>query len=150
MGLAFSHFPDRNKIQPSLKNIYKELESEGFKVNHESGDLTSWAEQGVFLINTALTVRQGEAGSHTLIWKGFTSALFEYLNERNDGMIIVMWGNVAQSYSELFDDEKHRKIMTVHPSPLSANRGFFGSNPFTKVNKMLTKIGKEVIDWNLN
>jgi uracil-DNA glycosylase len=148
-GLAFSSIVS---VQPSLKNIYKELLSDGFTIeNSSSGDLTCWTEQGVFLVNTALTVEHGDANSHKNHWAKFTSLLFDYINKVSDGMVVVMWGKQAQSYSVHFDDEKHPKIMSSHPSPLGAHQGFIGSKPFSAINTaMVEKLGYEKgIDWNL-
>ena len=148
-GLAFSSY---TSVQPSLKNIYKELISDGFTISDPTkADLSSWAEQGVFLINTALTVEHHLANSHKEHWSKFTSLLFDYINEVSDGMVVVMWGKQAQSYSVHFDDKKHVKIMSSHPSPLGAHQGFIGSKPFSKINEALTKkLGYlEGIDWNL-
>lgn len=150
MGLAFSHDKDYKKIQPSLKNIYTELESCGYKVNKKSGDLTKWAKQGVFLINTTLTVRQGKPNSHSKEWKDFTNKLFIFLNKNIKRLIVVMWGSHAQSYENLFDTTRHKLIKSVHPSPLSAHAGFFGSKPFILCNKQLKIWGMKEIDWNLD
>jgi uracil-DNA glycosylase len=150
MGLAFSHEKDCKKIQPSLKNIYAELKSCGYKVNEKSGDLTKWAEQGVFLINTALTVRQGKPNSHSKEWESFTKKLFAFLNKNIKRSVVVMWGGHAQSYENLFDASRHKLIKSVHPSPLSAHSGFFGSKPFTLCNKQLKTWGIKEVDWNLN
>lgn len=150
MGMAFSHHPTNKKIQPSLLNIYKELKSDGFNYDPSCGDLTYWAQQGVFLINTALTVKKGQAESHLKLWVEFTSQLFKYLNEVCKHLVIIMWGAKAQKYSVFFDDTKHQKIMNAHPSPLGAHKGFFGSRPFSKANKMLRDFGVEEVDWNLS
>jgi uracil-DNA glycosylase len=157
MGLAFSHPPDYNSIQPSLKNIYKELEDSGYNVNHKSGDLVKWAKQGVFLINTALTVRKGEANSHKEIWGEFTKALLKYISDNTEHIVVIMWGKPAQSYVSLFnknqkdlkDQFKHMLLMCPHPSPFSAHTGFFGSNHFKKANVQLIVWHKDEIDWNL-
>lgn len=149
MGLCFST-PDDRPLQPSVKNIFKELESDGFTPYWDSGNLTFWAGQGVFLINTALTVKKGEAFSHgEKIWGNFTGQLFRYLNDRCDHLVIIMWGNHAQKYDKYFSSEKHKKLTSSHPSPLSVNRGFFGSRPFSKTNRQLELWGKEPIDWSL-
>ncbi len=153
MGLAFSHNPDRKKIQSSLLNIYKELKSDGFKPDSTSGDLVGWAQQGVFLINTALTVRQNVGNSHGKKdgpWSYFTEKLFKFLNEECDHLVIVMWGNEARKFAHLFDENKHEKIFGVHPSGLSANRGFFGKKYFSQINACLRKWKLDLIDWNDN
>lgn len=149
MGIAFS-VPEGIEVPPSLRNIYKELKDDGFAVKDtSSGDLMKWCQQGVFLINTALTVRAHESGSHSKKWnESFTGQLMRWINENCGPLVIIMWGNHAQSFAKFFDD-KHRKIMSVHPSPLSASRGFFGSKPFSKANKHLVALGHDPIDWSL-
>jgi len=150
MGLAFSHLPDRGTLQPSLGNIFKELKNDGFSPN-DTGDLTSWAKQGVFLINTALTVEEGKANSHKKIWEEscFIDQLFRYLNHTCENLVVISWGRHAQDMAKIFTDP-HQKISSSHPSPFSANQGFFGSSPFSKTNKFLKKWSKEPIDWNLD
>jgi len=150
MGLAFSHLPDKGSLQPSLGNIFKELTCDGFSPN-DTGDLTPWAKQGVFLINTALTVEEGKANSHREAWDEscFIDQLFRYLNRTCDHLVIIAWGKHAQEMSKVFTDPPHVKIVSSHPSPFSANQGFFGSRPFSKTNKFLKKWGKSPIDWNL-
>lgn len=149
MGLAFSHTNEYKKIQPSLANIYTELEACGYRVNRNSGDLTKWAKQGVFLINTALTVRQSQANSHSEQWKPFIKHLFEFLNSKLKHVVVIMWGGPAQSYSKYFDSKKHKKIVSSHPCPMSARISFFGSQPFVKCNEYLREWGMKEIDWNL-
>jgi uracil-DNA glycosylase len=148
-GLAFGHSPENKKIQPSLKNIHKELESCGYKVNNKSGDLVRWATQGVLLINTALTVIEGKPNSHSNEWKLFTTELLKFVSKNVDHAVIILWGNYAQKYENMFDPTKHKFIKSAHPSPLSATNGFFGSEPFLKCNKFLTEWGIDVVDWNL-
>jgi len=150
MGLAFSHRPDKGVIQPSLTNIFKELKNDGFEPN-DTGDLTMWAKQGVFLINTALTVEEGKANSHRKIWDSscFIDQLFRYLNRVCDHLVIIAWGRHAQDFAKVFTEPPHRKIASSHPSPFSSNQGFFDSKPFSRANKILKKWGKEPIDWNL-
>jgi len=150
MGLAFSHDKDCKKIQPSLKNIYKEMKSCGYKVNDYSGDLTKWANQGVFLINTALTVQQGKPNSHSEIWRSFTKKLFTFINTKIKNSVVIMWGAHAQSYENLFDSTRHKIIKSAHPSPLSAHNGFYGSKPFIVCNEQLKLWGVDEIDWKLN
>lgn len=157
MGISFSVMPGQ-PVPPSLRNIYKEAESDGFTITDKTcGDLTKWCQQGVFLINTCLTVRQGEAGSHNGTpakpeagkWWHFTTQLFNYINYNCDGVVVIIWGTPARGYEKCFDDNKHRKLFSVHPSPLSAEKGFFGSKPFSKANKLLKELGKKPIDWSL-
>ncbi len=148
MGISFS-VPDDIEVPSSLRNIYKEMRDDGFKINDPlKGNLMKWCEQGVFLINTALTVKAHEPKTHTEKWKLFTQALFRHLNSNCDPLVIIMWGNPAQSFSSYFA-ERHRRIMSSHPSGLSCHKGFFGSRPFSKANKFLISLGKEPIDWSL-
>lgn len=149
-GIAFS-VGEGTEVPPSLKNIYQELKNDGFSVKDETkGDLMKWCRQGVFLINTALTVRAGESSSHSKIWNEcFTPELMRYLNRECKPLVVIMWGAHAQSFSSYFDDNRHKKITSAHPSPLSAHKGFFGSSPFTKANKMLLELKQEKIDWSL-
>lgn len=148
-GLAFSHNDDVAKIQPSLRNIYKELESDGFAVNPSSGDLSKWAAQGVFLINTALTVRKGEANSHKSLWKPFTKELLKYLASKCLRVVVIAWGTPAKKLArEHFFADGHVTIESVHPSPLSAHGGFFGSKPFSRTNEIL-RGWSFPIDWSL-
>lgn len=149
MGLAFSHTDAYNKIQPSLQNIYKELENCGFKSNDSSGNLTEWAERGVFLINTALTVQQGNSNSHSKHWTKFTEELLRYISNSCDHIVVFMWGKEAQKYSVYFNQIKHKLLMSPHPSGYSANTGFFGNKHFTKANAQLKLWGIKEIDWNL-
>ena len=149
MGLCFST-PEDRPLQPSVKNIFKELEDDGFTPYWDCGDLTYWAQQGVFLINTALTVKKGEADSHgKKIWGDFTGQLFRYLNKECDHLVVIAWGSPAQKYAEHFDTKKHKKITSPHPSPFSAHKGFFGSKPFSRTNKQLEEWDVELIDWSL-
>jgi uracil-DNA glycosylase len=148
MGICFS-VADGIPPPPSLKNIYKELVDDGFSIKDISkGNLTKWCKQGVLMINSALTVRAHEAGSHLKKWSLFTASLMRFLNEKCGDLIVIMWGASAQNFSPFFDD-RHKKITGVHPSPLSAHRGFFGSKPFSNANHFLEKMGKTPIDWSL-
>lgn len=148
MGLAFS-VPQGVKIPPSLVNIYKELHNEfNMKIpNH--GDLTSWSQQGVLLLNTALTVREHCANSHSKIWQPFTDNLIKYLSDQG-GIIFILWGNHAKEKKKFINLQNNNHILTAtHPSPLSCNRGgFFGCNNFIDCNQILKKIGKTEINWN--
>jgi uracil-DNA glycosylase len=146
-GIAFSTI--NTKPPPSLKNIYKEMMSEGYRVDMTDGNLMKWVDQGVFLINTSLTVEEHKPLSHSKYWlKTFTPALMTYLDRECEPAVIVMWGNEAKKFSKYFSD-RHRKIHGVHPSPLSASGGFFGSKPFSTINTHLREMGKDEIDWNL-
>lgn len=148
-GLSFSVLPG-TKVPPSLKNIYKELESDiGCKpVNH--GYLQSWADQGVFLLNSTLSVRQGQANSHqNLGWGEFTDEVIKKLNDREKPVVFILWGNNAKKKKELITNPNHHIIESAHPSPLSARYGFFGSKPFSKANEYLIKDGLEPINWCL-
>lgn len=147
-GLAFS-VKDGVKLPPSLRNIFKELGDDLNIPMSTNGNLTSWATQGVLLLNTVLTVEAGKAGSHHKKgWEIFTDTVIAKLNEHHRGLIFVLWGAPAQTKKKLIDDNKHFIVESVHPSPLSAYRGFFGSRPFSKVNEYLRKMGKEEIDWS--
>jgi uracil-DNA glycosylase len=148
MGLAFSHHDTRKRIQPSLQNIYKELKNDGYKAQ-KSGNLSAWVEQGVFLINTALTVRERVAASHTGVWEKFTEVLLGYLNKVVKHAVVVAWGKKAQGYAEVFNNPNHIIIKSAHPSPFSAHSGFFGSKPFSRTNEYLKKWNMREIDWNL-
>lgn len=147
-GLAFS-VQQGIKIPPSLVNIYKELSTDinGF-VTPEHGDLTAWAKQGVLLLNTVLTVQQGQAHSHAKLgWETFTDKVIEAINQYNDGCVFILWGAHAQKKGRNIDQTKHLVLNGPHPSPLSAYRGFFGCQHFSKANAWLVKHGKEVISW---
>lgn len=148
-GLSFSVQPNV-KVPPSLVNIYKELEDDlGITpVNH--GYLKSWAEQGVLLMNTVLTVRGGSANSHRgQGWERLTDAVIKKLNEHEKPLVFILWGNPSIAKKQLIDTEKHVVITSPHPSPLSSYRGFFGSKPFSKANKALLDFGETPIDWQL-
>ncbi|CEO32114.1 Uracil-DNA glycosylase (UDG) [[Clostridium] sordellii] len=148
-GLAFSVKPGV-KTPPSLLNMYKELNSEYGCFIPNNGFLVPWTEQGVLLLNTALTVRAHEANSHKgKGWEIFTDNIIKLLNERHDPVIFVLWGNNARSKKKLIDTQKHYIIESAHPSPLSASRGFFGSKPFSKINEILISLGKTPIDWQI-
>lgn len=148
-GLAFS-VQKGVKIPPSLRNMYKELANDLAIEPASHGNLTSWADQGVLLLNTVLTVREGEANSHQKQgWERFTDRVIEVLNEREDPIVFVLWGKPAQQKTTMIDATKHIIIQSFHPSPLSASRGFFGSKPFSKVNEALISLGKQPIDWQI-
>lgn len=148
-GLAFSVQP-QIKTPPSLLNMYKELKDDMGCFIPNNGYLIPWADQGVLLLNTALTVRANEANSHrNKGWEVFTDRIIELLNERNDPVIFVLWGANARKKKELIDLKKHYILEAPHPSPLSANRGFFGCKHFSKVNEILEKINKTPINWQI-
>lgn len=145
-GLAFS-VQDGVELPPSLVNIYKEIEDDlGVKCSR-SGDLTRWAKQGVLLLNTTLTVRRGQANSHSEKgWKIFTNEIIKLLSKRSDPMVFLLWGSHAQSFAPEIESQ-HLVLKAPHPSPLSAYRGFFGCKHFSKANDFLQKHGKTPIDW---
>jgi len=146
-GLAFS-VKQGIKLPPSLRNIYKELETDlGIAVS-DNGFLESWAKQGVLLLNTVLTVRAHQANSHAKKgWELFTDAIIKKVSERKDPVIFILWGSQALKKINFINTDKHFVISSAHPSPLSAYRGFFGSKPFSKVNTLLTAQNKTPIDW---
>jgi uracil-DNA glycosylase len=139
------------KSPPSLVNIFKELQADiGLPEIPSHGDLSAWAQQGVLLLNASLTVRQGEPNSHAnLGWMRFTDTVIQSINEKCSGVVFILWGKFAQQKAELIDSSKHLIISSAHPSPFSADKGFFGSRPFSKTNTWLIKQGKDPIDWAL-
>lgn len=148
-GLAFSVQPGV-RIPPSLRNMYKELHDDLGCYIPNNGYLKKWADEGVLLLNTSLTVRAGEANSHRNIgWEIFTDHIVKLLNERESPVVFILWGNNAKSKERYITNRQHNIIKSVHPSPLSASRGFFGSKPFSKTNEFLKSIGKEPIDWQI-
>ena len=148
-GLAFSVKPGV-KTPPSLLNMYKELHEEMGLFIPNNGYLKSWAEQGVLLLNTALTVRAHQANSHrNMGWEIFTDNVIRYLNDRQDPVIFVLWGANARRKKELIDRSRHFILEAPHPSPLSAHRGFFGCGHFLEINKILESQGKEPINWQI-
>ena len=134
---------------PSLKNIFKELKEEGIKEIPESGDLSDWAKQGVLLLNASLSVRAGLARSHqNKGWEEFTDAVISSLSENREGLVFLLWGGFAKKKGKKIDGKKHHVLTTGHPSPLSANRGFwFGNKHFTKTNEILKEQNLEPINW---
>lgn len=148
-GLSFSVKPGV-RIPPSLLNMYKELKTDLGCYIPNNGYLEKWARQGILLLNTALTVRQGQANSHRKVgWEKFTDNIIELLDQREDPIVFILWGNNAISKEPLITNKKHFIIKSVHPSPLSASRGFFGTKPFSKTNNFLESIGKDPIDWQI-
>ncbi|KKK38004.1 uracil-DNA glycosylase [Mesobacillus campisalis] len=148
-GLSFSVQPGV-KIPPSLRNIYKELHEDLGCSIPKTGYLKKWADQGVLLLNTVLTVREGEAHSHKgKGWEKLTDRVISLLNERETPVIFLLWGRPAQSKMKLINADRHYIITSAHPSPLSASRGFFGSKPFSKINDYLRNKGESEIDWQI-
>ena len=147
-GLSFS-VPVGVKIPPSLRNIYKELSDDlNWSTQPENGDLTAWAKQGVLLLNTVLTVEKANAGSHAKKgWEVFTDNVIAHINEHTQGVIFLLWGSYAIKKSTMIDTQKHHILTSVHPSPLSAYRGFFGCKHFSQTNALLLKQGKTAISW---
>ncbi len=149
-GLAFS-VQDGVPFPPSLRNIFQEYSTD---LGHEipkSGNLTKWAHEGVFLLNTVLTVRSGEAHSHKdMGWEIFTDKVISLINEKKEHVVFILWGKHAASKSVLIDETKHLILKAPHPSPLSSYRGFFGSKPFSKTNEYLRQYGIKEIDWKLD
>lgn len=149
-GLAFS-VKKGVKTPPSLLNIYKELQYDLNLYIPNNGDLTSWANQGILLLNTVLTVREGEANSHkNMGWEILTDKVIELLNKKEDEVIFLLWGNNARSKKNLIDNSKHYILEAPHPSPLSASRGFFGCSHFSKTNEILYKLNKQTINWQIS
>lgn len=148
-GLCFS-VRQGTKMPPSLQNIYKELKSDLSIDNGEKTDLTPWAKQGVFLLNTTLTVRRGQANSHQNCgWGEFTDEVIKIINERQTPVVFILWGRNARNKKALIDANRHFVLESAHPSPLSAYNGFFGCRHFSKTNDFLIKNGLAPIDWQL-
>ena len=146
-GLSFS-VQKGIPLPPSLKNIYKELQDDIGGEFPTEGDLSHWAKQGVLLLNTVLTVEEGNANSHKgMGWERLTNRLIESLNELNHPVIFILWGKPAQDKEKLITNPNHVILKAPHPSPLSAYRGFFGSKPFSKVNEILIQQGQTPIRW---
>ena len=149
-GLCFS-VKEGIAPPPSLKNIFQELESDLGFPPPQNGTLTKWAQQGVLMLNTTLTVRRGQANSHkNLGWTTFTDAIIRKLNERETPIVFLLWGGNARSKKPLITNPNHLILETVHPSPLSAYGGFFGCRHFSRCNEFLQAHGETPIDWNLN
>ncbi len=148
-GLSFS-VPNGIALPPSLLNIYKEIAADlGIKMSR-NGDLTPWAQQGVLLLNATLTVEQGKAGAHQgKGWEAFTDTAIAALNAQREGLVFVLWGSYAQKKGAFIDESKHLVLKSVHPSPLSAHRGFFGNHQFSTINQHLISKGQSPINWQL-
>lgn len=146
-GFAFSTL--NTKLPPSLKNIYKELYDDlGIQKDYSNGNLFPWVKQGVMLLNTGLTVEKDKPNSHKdLGWHIFTDAVIQKLNEREDPIVFILWGNNARAKKQYITNKRHLVIESAHPSPFSARNGFFGSKPFSKTNEFLEKNGKSKIRW---
>ena len=146
-GLCFSVSPGV-KMPPSLVNIFNEVKNDTGVQIPENGDLSRWAEQGVLLLNSSLTVREGCAASHTGIgWEEFTDAVVDKLNKEKDHLVFILWGSNAIKKGEKIDRKKHLVLTSPHPSPLSAHRGFFGNHHFSKANQYLSEHGETPIKW---
>jgi uracil-DNA glycosylase len=147
-GLCFS-VPQSVKPPPSLVNIFKELESDtGKKRNYHDGNLEHWARQGVFLLNTTLTVEKSKPLSHRDYgWSEFTDRVISLISDKLDNIVFILWGSFAQSKKQLIDSNKHLILTAPHPSPLSAHRGFFGSKPFSKTNNFLHSKQIDMVNW---
>ena len=148
-GLSFS-VPQGVALPPSLQNIYKEIAADLSIKMGKTGDLTPWADQGVLLLNATLTVEQAKAGSHqNRGWETFTDAAITALNAHREGLVFVLWGSYAQKKGAIIDEQKHLVLKSVHPSPLSAHRGFFGHRQFSTINQYLIQQGQTPINWQL-
>ena len=148
-GLSFSVQPGV-KIPPSLQNMYKELHDDLGCYIPNNGYLKSWADQGVLLLNATLTVVAGKANSHSKIgWQRFTDRVIQLLNDREEPVVFILWGNNARSKKKYITNSQHFIIESAHPSPLSAANGFFGSKPFSKTNEILKSLGKTEINWQI-
>lgn len=148
-GLAFSVMPGV-PIPPSLVNIFKEIASDLGGYVPDNGYLVPWAKQGVLLLNTVLTVREGQPNSHRALgWERFTDAVIKALNQKENRIVFLLWGNNAKQKAQLIDQSKHSILYATHPSPLSAYGGFFGCKHFSKTNQILKESGQEPINWQI-
>jgi len=148
-GLCFS-VNDGVRLPPSLQNIFKELRDDLGIDNGHNGDLSNWAKQGVLMLNATLTVMADKPGSHQgKGWEKFTDNIIKIISDKKDKIVFILWGAYAQKKSILIDEKKHNIISSPHPSPFSAERGFFGSNPFSKTNAYLKENSLTAIDWQL-
>ncbi len=148
-GLSFS-VPKGVALPPSLMNIFKEISTDLNIKMSKTGDLTPWADQGVLLLNATLTVEQAKAGAHQgKGWEAFTDAAIAALNTHREGLVFVLWGSYAQKKGAFIDEKKHFVLKSVHPSPLSAHRGFFGNRQFSQINQYLMQQGQAPINWQI-
>ena len=148
-GLAFS-VPKKQKLPPSLKNIFKELNNDiPIKISND-GNLSNWAKQGVLLLNCIMTVRENEPGSHSKSgWEDFTDTVIKILSNKKQHIIFLLWGEYAKKKQKLINKQKHNVLVSAHPSPLSAYRGFFGCKHFSKANEILRKKNRKTINWKI-
>ena len=150
MGLSFS-VPDDIKLPPSLKNIYKELNTDLGITPVSTGNLTKWTKEGVLLLNATLTVVKDTPNSHSKLgWQKYTDYIIKKLNEKEEPIVFILWGNFARNKKDLITNKNHLIIESAHPSPFSARNGFFGSKPFSKTNEFLKSNNIKEIDWDLN
>ncbi len=150
-GLCFSVLPEVKPLPKSLLNVYKELQDDLGIDNFHTGYLQPWAEQGVLLLNSVLTVQAGRAASHRgKGWETFTDKIISVINQKSENVVFILWGKYAQDKGKVIDQSRHLILKSAHPSPLSAYRGFFGSKPFSQVNHYLVAKGKTAIDWHIN
>jgi len=148
-GLSFS-VPNGVKTPPSLRNIFKELQTDLNVPVSSNGNLSHWAKQGILLLNSTLTVREKKAGSHQKLgWENFTDKIIEKISKKKEGIIFLLWGAFAQRKSILINAKKHHILTAAHPSPFSAYRGFFGCKHFSKTNEILIKNNQQPINWKL-
>lgn len=146
-GLCFS-VNEKVKLPPSLKNIYKEIQSDLKKEPPVSGNLEHWAKQGVLMLNATLTVRAAQAGSHQKKgWEEFTDAVIKKVSDEKENIVFILWGVYAQKKGVIIDENKHFIVKSAHPSPFSAHSGFFGSRPFSRTNTFLNSLGQDEINW---
>lgn len=146
-GLCFS-VSENTRIPPSLVNIFKEVSEDTGCPLPANGDLSRWAQQGVLLLNSSLTVREGQPASHSSIgWEEFTDAVVDKLNKEKENLVFILWGSHAQKKGENIDKSKHLVLTSPHPSPLSAHKGFFGNRHFSRANEYLKQHGKKEINW---
>lgn len=150
-GLSFSVPKSHRKIPPSLKNIFKEIKNSYPDFKYKNGNLKKWIKrEKIFLLNSALTVIQGKSNSHQKYWQEFTDKVIQHISDNNENIVFILMGNNAKSKYSLIDEKKHIVLTSVHPSPLSANKGFFGCDIFRKTNQQLLKRNIDEINWSLS